>query len=115
MLYTVPGQKSQAGRSGGLRPRHRHVLFSLHRVYKTGTCCQYLKTETFKKFTFLDSFEEFLNLAAVKHSFYMSVSPWWELSCSFERGGPLLLTGVDQWRGDACVAGGVKMEEEKIF
>ena len=45
----------------------------------------------------------------------MAVSPWWELSCSFTRVGPLSLTSADQWRRDTRVAGRVERQEEKIF
>lgn len=64
---------------------------------KPGTSCQYMKTERLKKNKkILASFEKVINLAAVDVGFYVAVSPWWELSCSFLRVSSLQFTSIDQ-------------------
>lgn len=85
LFYIGPGQRSQAGGSGGIGPIHRYTLFSLHRVHKTWNNFLpiYENREIKKKSKILASFEKVINLAVVDGGFYVAVSPWWELSCSF--------------------------------
>lgn len=69
---------------------------------KIGTCEQYLKTERLKLSNFVDSFENFIALAAVRHGFAMAAPLWWgRTAASSIRVGALQLPSIDQWR-DVC-------------
>lgn len=52
----------------------------------------------------MDSFENFIALAAVRHGFSMAAALWWgRAAASSLRVGALQLPSIDQWRRDVCV------------
>ena len=62
---------------------NKYVLFSLQRVYKNWDLLPIFENwEFFHISIFLTSFEKFIDLVTVGHSFYKLVCTGWELSCS---------------------------------